>query len=214
MVELLFATSRGLFVCGLAADGEIEMHDEDVFLKGRPVSSANVLSGDKILVTYKYEYEDYVIGGADEEGAEAQEEELTNIKSTKIAKIDDVANPSDVDPTAELDQKADVLVYAVVKVPGTADGVLFYLMDQSSGLSLIDAGRSQVRQYALSSEEESKEISFRRAKTLAIAPLGATKIDGFRVLKLDTTGPQFKLMAFDFPAEYLKKLNELSGSKA
>ena len=63
-------------------------------------------------------------------------------------------------------------------------------------------------------ESANKATSYRRARTLAVALRGATAKYGFRVLKLDTTGSEFKIMAYDFEPEYLVKLNELANPGA
>ena len=95
MVELLFNTSRGLFVCGLAADGQIDTHDEPVFLDNRPVTSANVVGGDTVLVTYKFDYKTTEVADVEvqeSQGGGAGEPATVKVASTTvIARIDDVA---------------------------------------------------------------------------------------------------------------------------
>ena len=49
-----------------------------------------------------------------------------------------------------MDLKDELLTYAVEKVPGTAKGVDFYLIDNSNGLAFIDAKHK--KSYVLTSE--------------------------------------------------------------
>ena len=126
-----------------------------------------------------------------------------------------MANPNtEDDPFGQLvvDQKDETItVFAVEKVPGTAPGVLFYLIDQSVGLSLVDAEKG--RQYPLSTEPV-----FSAARTLAVALLDQASKDprkGFRVLKLDlqeSTRPEIKV--FEFNEKYLTALDEKSEEAA
>ena len=105
-----------------------------------------------------------------------------------------------------MDQKDSIIVFSVVKVPGTAEGVHFYLIDQSVGLSLIDAEKG--RKYVLSTEQ-----SFSEAQTLSVALLDKTGRDptkGFRVLKIDQTkSARPEIMAYNFDESYLKELDQL-----
>ena len=83
--------------------------------------------------------------------------------------------------------------------------MLFYFIDQSSGLTLIDAGSG--RMYMMQSE-----ACFSRAKTLAISLLNKQDpTKGFRLIKLDQKiSVRPEIVAYEFDAEYLTKLNELS----
>ena len=53
LATVVFNTSKGLFVCGIAADGHIDPADDNVFLSKHPITTANVISGNDVLVTYQ-----------------------------------------------------------------------------------------------------------------------------------------------------------------
>ena len=103
-----------------------------------------------------------------------------------------------------MDQKQDPIIFSVEKLPGTDPDVCYFIVDQSTGLCLIDAIKD--KKYELSSE-----LSFSPCRTLAVALLDPTGKDasmGIRVLKIDqkvSTQPEIKV--YDFDDEFLDNLN-------
>ena len=52
MTTLMFNTSCGLIVCYMSDDGNIFKYDDPIFLKDKPITSANVINGDDVFLTY------------------------------------------------------------------------------------------------------------------------------------------------------------------
>ena len=60
MATIAFSTNRGLFICILYDDGHIDLYEEPIFLDHHTVTSANVIQGDNLFVTYKSEFECHI----------------------------------------------------------------------------------------------------------------------------------------------------------
>ena len=133
------------------------------------------------------------------------EEDIKHLQTTSIfARVSDVTDILDSeDFDTILDQKSDEIIFSVEKVPGTCSDVIFFLIDQSSGLGLVDAVKGKY--YVLTSEQ-----SFTKCRTLSIALLdkqGKDPTKGFRVLKIDQYA-SFKpvIKVYDFDEEYIQNL--------